>query len=342
MIITYLRSSSYNTWKFCQHKYMIDYTLGWRSPANQKAEKGTIVHKALEMLARAKLAKQNLHSKFKDDELGEFHIDDIHPDIAIQLAYHHISEKTKHLYQWNDKDFNEVRCWFYEAINYKKGLLHPYNQNIISPEIYFDITIKEPWAFYHYKMSNGQELKGYLSIKGTLDLVIKLDDNTYELIDYKTGKRVDWNTGEEKNYDKLLVDTQLRLYHYALCYLFPDIEHFIISIFYINDGGLFSMNYERSELKQTENMIKKTFIDIRNNYIPKTIYPNWKCTKLCYFGRHDLEGNPISKDDYKTKSICQNIKKDLLTLGMDRVMLKHSKSDVSEYGAGGGRTNPKY
>lgn len=338
MIITYLRSSSYTTWDFCNHKYMMDYTLGWRSPANKKASKGTIVHKALELLAQYKLAKQQRIDHFVNDELGKFFLAEITPDICIELAFHHISNAEPQ-YEWNEKDLKEVRKWMWDALNYHNGMFNPLKQNIVQPEKYFDITFDQSWAAYNYKLPDGSVLKGQFGIKGTIDLMVKLDNGVYEMVDYKTGKRMDWNTGEEKTYEKLRKDPQLRMYHYAASQMFPEIEQIIVSIFYINDGGVISMDYTKDDLKETEKMLQKRFNLIRNTYKPKRIYPNWKCTKLCWFGKHDMEGNPIDKEDYKEKSVCTNIANDLLTLGMDRVMLKHSKSAVQDYGNGGGRSN---
>ncbi len=340
MICTYLRSSSYGTHDFCNRKYFIDYTLGWRSPPhNNKASKGTIVHKALEMLAQIKLAKQEMKSFIVNDELGRFTIDELTPDTCLELAYHHISEKENR-YTWSFSDFSDCKEWMWMALTYNNGLFNPLKQNIYRPEQYFDITLKEPWAYYKYKMPDGTDLEGHLAIKGTFDLLVKLDDGVFELIDYKTGeKRIDWNTGEEKTYEKLCNDPQLRMYHYAASCLFPEIEQFIVTIYYIRAGGAISMNFTRDDLKKTELMLKNKFLKIRNDQKPKAIYPSWKCNALCYFGKHDMEGNKISKDEYKEKSVCSNIGKDLLTLGIDRVMIKHSKSDVSAYGAGGGVSN---
>lgn len=338
MICTYLRSSSYSCFDFCQHKYFLDYTLGWRSPANKKASKGTIVHKALEMLAQYKLAKQLRQDHFINDELGKFFLVEISPDICIELAYHHVSELEPE-YKWEEDDFTECRKWMWNALLYNKGMFNPLKQDIVQPEKYFDITFNDSWAYYDYKMPDGTNLKGQFGMKGTLDLIAKLDDKTYELIDYKTGRRMDWNTGEEKTYEKLCKDHQLRMYHYAASQMFPEIEQIIVTIFYIQDGGAISMNFTRKDLVATEEMLRKRFNLIRNTYKPKRIYPNWKCTKLCWFGKHDLNGQPISSDDYKEKSVCTNIANDLLTLGMDRVMIKHGKSAVTSYGSGGGRTN---
>ena len=39
-------------------QYYMEYTLGWRGSSNKKADKGTIVHKALEICAVAKKGLQ--------------------------------------------------------------------------------------------------------------------------------------------------------------------------------------------------------------------------------------------------------------------------------------------
>jgi len=336
MICTYIRSSSYNTFDFCENKYFIDYNLGFRSPANKKAEKGTIVHKGLELLARIKLAQQKCEASIYDEELGYFELEELTPEICIQLAYHNISKKSEALYDWNKYDYKDCHEWFFNALKYNEGMFHPFNQNIIQPEQYFDFTIEKPWAWYNYKLPNGSKLEGYLALKGTLDLIVKLDKDTYELIDYKTGKRIDWNTGEEKTYEKLCKDPQLHIYHYAAARLFPDIKHFIVTIFFIQDGGAFSLNFNENNLNYTEKILEKRFNKIRNNHKPKTIYPDWKCTKLCHFGKHDINDNKV--DDFKA-SACQTIKKEILTLGMDRVISNRGRDkSFAAYGSGGGTT----
>ena len=53
----------------CEQQYFIEYNLGIRSPSNKKADKGTIVHKVLEILAGIKLTEQNKESEYIDDIL---------------------------------------------------------------------------------------------------------------------------------------------------------------------------------------------------------------------------------------------------------------------------------
>ena len=78
MIITYLRSSSYNAYDFCQMRYFLEYVLGIPQQENFKAIKGTIVHKVFECLAQIKQAVQeNPEAEYiTDDQLGDVYFDE--------------------------------------------------------------------------------------------------------------------------------------------------------------------------------------------------------------------------------------------------------------------------
>ena len=80
MLVTYLRSSSYNQYDYCQMSYFLTYVLGFQSDSGKKAELGTIVHKTLEVLAALKKATQELKPRQKyleieDDAIGKYRID---------------------------------------------------------------------------------------------------------------------------------------------------------------------------------------------------------------------------------------------------------------------------
>ena len=59
MIVTYIRSSSYNNYDYCQMQYFITYVLGHRSISGKKAQLGTMVHKVMEILASCKKKHQD-------------------------------------------------------------------------------------------------------------------------------------------------------------------------------------------------------------------------------------------------------------------------------------------
>ena len=59
MLVTYIRSSSYNNFEYCQMQYFITYVLGHQSDSGKKAEQGTMAHKAMEILAGLKKFQQD-------------------------------------------------------------------------------------------------------------------------------------------------------------------------------------------------------------------------------------------------------------------------------------------
>jgi CRISPR/Cas system-associated exonuclease Cas4 (RecB family)/uncharacterized protein YozE (UPF0346 family) len=340
MIITYFRSSSYNTHSMCEQQYFFEYVLGYRGPSNQKADKGTIVHKVLEILAFIKQAEQNNEKIFIDDIIGEINVSKYNLDKIIDKIYEYYTSKFNH-HKWTSKDLEDCRKWTNKAIDYNNGMFDPRNRDIVSPEQHFDFTIEQDWAKYIYKNDSG-----YLGLKGTIDLITKIDDNTLEIIDWKTGRRLDWATGKEKTQEKLEDDPQLRIYHYAVNHLYPEIEHIMVTIFFINDGGPFSVSFDRSDLIKTEKMLKDKFEIIKKSKKPK-LNRSWICNKLCHFGKTTFENSNIlpiveyrdnqvcSKDTFMTK--CEQVKHDIELKGIDSVVDEYTVPGytVSRYKAPG-------
>jgi len=331
--LLYLRSSSYNTWDFCPQKFFISYTLGMREPGNKKADKGSITHKALELLARQKLAIQQKRKVFEDEELGEkWSVKKFTTDQAVDLAWKCYTKLRPTTHIWTEADLDDCRDWTYKAMTMSQGMFNPLNRIVKWPEKYFDFTIEEPWARYSYKMADGSKIEGYLGLKGTVDLVCEMEDcpGVIELVDWKTGQRKDWATGKVKEWKDLRNDPQLRLYHYALSRVCPEATEIIVTIVFINDGGAYTLDFNRSDLEVTKKILEKRFNLIRNCTRPKLIYPDWKCNRLCHFGKTMFPGTD--------ETICQHIKKETIALGMDRVIQKHGDPEaLRAYGDGGGR-----
>ena len=59
-----------------------------------------------------------------------------------------------------------------------------------------------------------KKIDGKLSIKGTMDLIVDIDSSTIEIVDYKTGRRLDWSSGQEKTFKKLNNDKQLIKFYF--------------------------------------------------------------------------------------------------------------------------------
>lgn len=329
--IVYFRSSSFNSHRFCEQQYLIEYYLGWRGPSNKKADKGTIVHKVLEIAAIAKKSAQDGHETFYDEITGETRTADYRPkylDELIEKVYDYYSRAFSH-HTWSAKDLKDCKEWVWKALTINKGKFDPRNMRIVEPEAHFDIELDDDWAAYEYKLEDGTVLKGQLSIKGTVDLISDLGDGVYEVVDWKTGKRLDWATGEIKDQEKLWKDPQLRLYHLALSKLYPDVKTFLITIYFINDGGPYTVHFQDKDLEKTREMVKKKFEYIKRTTKPilvkeKSPEQAWKCGKLCHAGMSTFEGTDIEPiyipryKRYMTK--CEQVKYMIQKKGVEWVV----------------------
>ena len=329
----------------CEQQYFMEYVLGWRGPSGQKADKGTITHKVLEILAIIKKAKQDHQKAIDDDVIGKLDVDNYNLNVIIEKVYKYYTEKADH-HKWSVKDYKDCHSWVYKAIEFNNGMFDPRNRQILMPEQHFDFEIKKPWSKYSYSLPDGSTIDGNLAMKGTIDLITLLDDDTIEVIDWKTGKRLDWATGQEKTQEKLENDPQLRIYHYAIKHLYPKIKHIIFSIYFINDGGPFSICFNDSDIPKTEDMLREKFNIIKNSKKPK-LHKSWMCNKLCHFGKTTFENTGIEptveyRDDQlcqknTTMTKCEQVKHDLDLYGIDTTMLlyKNPKHSFGSYKAPG-------
>ena len=302
---------------------------GHQSVSGKKAQLGTIVHKVMECLASCQQRIQNGPPKqmsIEDDKLGK--IDFTKRKLGtkkfvnelVDLSYDYYTSTCVHNYTNADHKFCKDMTWI--ALEYNSGQFDPRQRKIVASEPHFDIPIEEDWAKYSYDLPNGQTLEGRLAIKGTIDLVTEIDDETIEVIDWKTGRRLDWATGEEKTYEKLCSDPQLLLYYYAISKMFPDYKQAIMSIFYIRDGGPFSMCFDQEDQDKFLGMLKERFEDIQHNQAPKLISKNrnhWKCTKLCHFYKNNWEGT--------NTCMCKHVDTHLQEYGMEDTINNCTKED---------------
>jgi len=336
IIVTYFRSSSYNTHSLCEQQYFLEYVLGYRGPSGLKADKGTTVHKVLEILAVIKKAQQDDVKVIDDDVVGKIDISNYSLDLIIEQVYKYYSEANSH-HKWTPKDYKDCHAWVYKAIEFNNGMFDPRNRHILCPEQHFDIEIKKPWSAYSYDTPEGK-LEGNLAIKGTIDLITLVNDNTIEIIDWKTGRRLDWATGKEKTQEKLQVDPQLRIYYYAISQLYPHIENIIFSIYFINDGGPFSICFDKSDMYKTEDMLRQKFQIVKNSRKPQ-LHKSWMCTKLCHFGKTTFENTHIEPQvEYRDNQVCgigdnmtkcEQIKHDINLNGMDIVVDQYKNKNHS-------------
>jgi hypothetical protein len=337
MIITYIRSSSYGTYNLCPQQYFLRYVLGLHDPGGKAAERGTIVHKVMECLARGKECEQNEQGAFEDSALGIIDVYDnasyapLYSEELVDklLAASYKYYETKSIHTYTRSDWEACRQSTYKALSHYDGMLDPRKMDIVAAEPKFDIMINEPWAEYDYMTPHGERIHGHLAIKGTIDLVHDLGNNICESVDWKTGQRKNWATNERKDFFKLCVDHQLRIYHLALTHMFPDIKQFIPTIFYINDGGPFSMAFGPEDIAATYKMLRRRFEEVRSITRPQLItgYNTWKCRTFCHFGMNEHPSGTINKKTGKPHTICSYIAEKIRKQGIDTVMSEDTRPE---------------
>lgn len=306
--VEYIRSSSASTYKMCQLKYFLSYVLGYHEPSNKKADLGTVVHKVMEILAQIKLARQNKKRFINDEIIGKYSSSDKKLNIQeiTDKVYSYYTNAFNH-HTWTIADYKTAVKWINMALTEYDEQFNPLNQNIVEPEKRFSLKLEEDWA-------------QNLILNGTIDLITKKDDNTYEIIDYKTGARKDWATGEIKTYEYLQNDFQLRFYHLAVSMLYPEIKDILITIYFIRDGGPFTLSFDRGDLPDTKNNIRHVYDSIRNLMRPEMqqrFHPNkWGSPcKFCHFAQATFDGTEVQPIINKGQGDCYFSKRgDFMTM----------------------------
>lgn len=309
----------------CQMQYFISYLLGWSGYSGKAADKGTIVHKALELLAKIKKAHQEGKRQIKDTEIGgpvtkkmlvkDYLKTDENIKALVDEIYTHFasaSEKNTHL-KWSNADNKDCYNWTMLALK----TLDPRKMNIIDVEPYFDIKINDD-----------------LFIKGTIDLVVRVAPGIYEVIDWKTGARMwDWAKDEAKL--SFQHDPQLMLYHYSVTNMYEEARQVLCTIYYMRVGPPETVAFGPEDLKEIESLLTRRQKEIQGCDMPCQ-NRSWKCRSFCDAGKTTFEGTsitpikefrqgkwPCKGSEYMTK--CEQVKYCLDNRGMPAVVENMTK-----------------
>jgi len=293
----------------------------------------------VKFLTKSEVAKVNLSRKAKSIYKSKCTIEEGHMRRGIDLV-EYIFEKAYNYYKdksvqtWKPAQRRDCHNWTWMALDYKNGMFDPRQKTIMDAEPHFDITINRPWAKFEYENAAGELISGNLAIKGTIDLITSVGPGILEIVDWKSGQRVDWSTRtmEKKTYEKLCKDPQLMLYYYAARHMYPEAEAIILTIFFIRDGGPFSMSFDDATMIEMERLLEKRFKEIVKSQKPKMLDPRqgvFKCTKLCPFFKHNFEGSD--------KNMCLEANELIQLKGIDYVTENYTKEghSIGTYNAPG-------
>lgn len=275
MHISSARSSSLNCYEDCEFRFFLNYVCGVESLAGKRAALGTTVHLALQKMADMKKAGRHLKdSKFND------------PEFLLAIAWNRITQEVPDSYTQEDYEFCQD-----QIKNVLQTPFHPFLLPVLETEKQFELRI-------------AREGFDDLLLRGTIDLVTQASEDTIEFVDFKTGVREDWLTGELKELEDFQKDLQLNIYNLAIRTLHPDIEHVLGTIFYTRSGGPFTVALTKEDAERTLEEIRILYNNILANNNPKRLIDNkrrkrefFKCKYVCQFG---VYGELLYSDGQKT------------------------------------------
>ncbi len=316
MNIISLSPSSMDAFGGCHNKFFIEQILKYRSGNIKAGLKGTILHEVNEVLAHVRWSQLN-GEIFGDDGDGCSTDGRFGIDLTLPISIRTVEELTSLTFEyykasepfhnWKPEDKKDCIEW---AKRVYKSPYNPLNLDILEVERFFEIELVEPEFCYSY----GEGVEGFLKLRGVIDLIIKHDETTVEILDWKSGQRKDFHTQKVKEIDDLYDDTQLLVYLYAVKTLlkYPNI---IVTIFYLREGPI-TLNFQEKHIKRAKEKILEKFEAIKaKNRADRDI--SWKCGKLCDFNKRTFEGTHVKpfvefRDGEFTKagetmSICQQV-----------------------------------
>ena len=285
--------------------------------------KGTILHKMMEILAKQKLCEQEgkPFNTIEDECIDSSKLTyDIRSAENLDFVFNSVYDKltSESDLNFTDKERRQIYKWLQTATTYLNGSFNPLVKDVVSPECHFEIEIPDDWASYAYTLPNGEIAAGQLKIRGIIDLVSRIDDKTYEILDYKSGACKSWVTFKEKTLQDIQNDIQLQIYHLAAHYLYPDIENVILCMYYLAFDKPFTVSLDKEVTKLTLDRVCRQFNRIRNCKNPRCSN-TFFCSKICYWNKCPHPSGV---------SQCQFYRNELQRLGMDETIRRYKVEKI--------------
>lgn len=288
MKIEGLSASGYNTSSWCMWKWALSYLFKFEDEAGPAALIGKIVHQVCEDIS--KLCIDDYDGFIKNPNIEEL----------WNNSYNQYTKEEPHIAaKIEDGKLKKVIKGFYDLM---AGEYSPIRDNTISVERYFRIPIEEN----RFKIGKDE----YFTIRGLIDRIDILDENTIEILDYKTGGRGDWLSSSKEKKDNVTLkdDIQPRMYHLAAKTLYPKIKNILVTFVYITDGGPVTIPFIDEDALETKNVLYKRFATIKNSVDPER-NKTWRC-RFCGFSD-------------KKSNACNIVWEEKNELGMDFIENKY-------------------
>ena len=272
------------------------------SKSGKAALQGTIVHQVLEWMTKLrKRGKMNVDPMWLLHRAWDEHTA-ASPQIEIRKVTTRIDKETGGLKE--AADFKKCRVAMEEVLN--NPYYNPYNLNIIDSERWFALELPgDEWKCIDKDGKTHQ-----FTVRGFIDLIHEIDQDTIEIVDWKTGNRKDYYTQHPIDEELLMREVQPRLYHLAAYFLYPKYKNILITFYYTNDGGPVTISLSQEDLPMTIAALHRFFTTIKCDTLIRR-NRHWTC-RMCGFNNN---------------GICCRVWSDLHTLGGEYVEDRYSGLD---------------
>lgn len=262
-----LSYSSLDVFLHCPLKFRYQVIDRISVPKSKEALFGTMMHSALEML----------HDPKK-----------IPPPTEAELLKYFSDHWKPEIFERED----EESARFNQAISALKNYYaknYPGNFNVIDTEKRFEVPIK---------INDETHL-----LTGKIDRIDKLPDESFEVIDYKTVRKM---PAENKSEDNL----QLGVYHLGLLALWPKLikenRKISVSLYYLMHGEKFTFMRKNDDADRTKEKVSKIICDIlKSDYKPlQSPLCGW-CgyQNICPLWKHKYKKEKSTIQDYEVEKM---------------------------------------
>lgn len=266
-----LSVSKINTYGDCDWKFALQYHL--KLPELRKptiyTEKGIAVHEVLELYANGdKDYEKRLIDYYKKSKLWK--LDQRKPEKG---GFPHPVDKTCDTCPWNNNGYCEIAG---EATSTVDGCPRPNFEDDLALAVGV-INREGDDAFLQRKILGAEvefdEIIGGVRVIGVIDLVTEIDEDTIEIIDYKTGRSTKSNAALQK-------DPQVRVYNVIAKMKWPEYKYRIMTLDYLRKKPV-TVVFSDEDDKLTELSVIRNDKSIRSNEHPKPLrWDSWLC-KFC-------------------------------------------------------------
>lgn len=256
MKIEYLSASRLNTYIDCPFKYFLQYHLALPELRGDSiaTHKGSAVHEALELYVNKDPDYiQHLKAYYERHKVWEF--DNRKPN----RGFPHPVEKNCAECKWLAS--GNICSIANRSIEDFDGCPKPNFEDDLK---ILEHTIVRPDSVLKRKIIGAEvafekEYEGF-KVRGFMDLLTEIDEETMEVRDYKTGNYT-------KNTDGAFKDLQMRIYSMIAKELFPKYNYVVMTLDYLRKGPV-SVIFSREDDDKTRSFLRDAYSKIENAVSP--------------------------------------------------------------------------